>query len=143
MDASFTDVDIGFKYKHGSSPDAPENELDVICTKGSKSLFISCKMKTASLFDDDKNLLNYICYEIRLQAELFGVNAKPVIVAPSLPQFIKNGETWEISAEVKKASRRGVYLIGKECLTKDNLGLVLENIIFGKDDWCKFLKPSD
>ena len=68
--------------------------------------------------------MNYIIYEISLLAEHFGINAKPVIAIPHVHQFSKNELTneYEFSTEVKAAYRRGVYLLGMECFTKDNLG---------------------
>lgn len=141
MDASFTDVDIGFKYQHSTAENSPNNEIDVICTRGARSLFISCKHVSPSKLAD-KNLLNYFGYEIRLQAELFGVNAKPVLVVPSINQFSQTEANLELSKEVRNAMSRGVYLIGKECLVDNKLGKVLENIIADKEDWCDFLQAE-
>ena len=136
----FTDVDMGYEYLHTHEAGAAENELDVICTRGMSSLFISCKM---TIKKNDDKYLNYIGYEVALQADRFGINAKPVLAAPDYPQF-QTDEKGKIiySSEVRKCGKRGVYLLGDACFRNpDVLGKVLDNIMSGEPQWCDFLKP--
>ena len=133
LDGHFHDVEMGFKYQHSGEEDAAENELDVICTKGMSSLFISAKMANIA-----KNF-NYILYEILLQAQRFGIHGRAVLAAPFCSQF--DAKTGDYSAEVKRALSRKVYLLGGECFRRSgDLGRVLDNIMDGREDWCDFLK---
>lgn len=139
LDGHFTDVNVGWKFQHSTSKNLTENELDVVCTKGTSSLFISAKMSSATALKSN-NKLNYTLYEVSLLAEHFGINAKPVLAAPNLPQFTfdKCGNRI-LSNDVCNALNRGVYLLGKECFQDHVLGKVLDNIIDEKEDWCTFL----
>lgn len=139
LEADFDDVDMGFEFFHDHSIDAASNEIDVICTKGTTSLFISAKLRSPNFFTDN---LKYVLYEISLLTEKFGTTAaKAVLVAPSINQF-QEGIFGEVtySSFVSNALRRNVYLLGRECV-KDSITLkqVLANIMSGKDDWCDFL----
>ena len=139
LEADFDDVDMGFEFFHDRSIEAASNEIDVICTKGTTSLFISAKLRSPQFFTDN---LKYVLYEISLLAEKFGTTAtKAVLVAPSIDQF-QEGDFDEVkySSPVSNALRRNVYLLGRECV-KDSVTLrqVLTNIRAGKDDWCDFL----
>lgn len=138
LDAHFDDVEMGWHFQHTASKESADNELDIICTKGMSSLFISAKNVTKK----DAQYLKYVIYEISLLADRFGINAKPVLAMPAIEQFQQNPQTqeWEFSKEVKTAYKRGVYLLGKECFNKDVLGEVLDRISDGRDDWCDFLK---
>lgn len=123
-----------------ASKGAAENEIDVICTKGTSSLFISAKMVNAKQLTTS-NKLNYVLYKIVLLAERSGVNAKPVLAAPSLRQFTTDRQTGKrmYSPEVRLALSRGVYLLGRECFQDGALGKVLDNIMDGRENWCDFL----
>lgn len=139
LEADFDDVDMGFEFFHDRSIEAASNEIDIICTKGTISLFISAKLRSPQFFTDN---LKYVLYEISLLAEKFGTTAtKAVLVAPSIDQF-QEGDFGEVkySSPVSNALRRNVYLLGRECV-KDSFTLrqVLTNIRAGKDDWCDFL----
>lgn len=139
LEADFDDVDMGFEFFHDRSIEAASNEIDIICTKGTTSLFISAKLRSPQFFRDN---LKYVLYEISLLTEKFGTTAtKAVLVAPSIDQF-QEGDFGEVkySSPVSNALRRNVYLLGRECV-KDSvtLGQVFANIIAGKDDWCDFL----
>ena len=136
----FTDVDMGFTFLHSDEAGSAMNELDVLCTKGFSSLFISAKLRGQKFFEEN---LNYVVYEISLLAEKFGINPKTVLAAPALDQF-RMTSTGEVlySVPVENALRRGVYLLGREAFTDSQiLGKVLSNIMDGKADWCGFLKP--
>jgi hypothetical protein len=140
LDAHFTDVDMGYKFQHSADKDAAENEIDIVCTKGTASLFISAKMVSARQLALN-NKLNYVLYEIALLADRFGINAKPVLAAPFLDQFETDPRTGRrtYSAAVRQALGRGVYLLGRECFRDGVMGRVLDNIMEGKEDWCEFL----
>ncbi len=140
LEGHFTDVSMGWKFLHSSAENSAENELDVICTRGTSSLFISAKMVSASVLKTN-NKLNYIFYEVSLLADRFGVNAKPVLAAPQLPQFAEDEQgNRTFSSDVLNALKRGVYLLGTECFRDEAaLGRVLDNIMDGREDWCDFL----
>ena len=142
LDAHFDDVEMGWHFQHSAAEDSADNELDIICTKGISSLFISAKNVTAKKVSDDASYLKYVIYEISLLADRFGINAKPALAMPEINQFQFNDKTqeWEFSKEVKSAYSRGVYLLGKECFKGDVLGEVLDRIADGRVDWCDFLK---
>lgn len=136
-DAHFNDVDMGFEFIHSTTENAAENEIDVICTKGSSSLFISAKLRGK---DELEEIFNYVLYEISLLAKQFGVNAKPILAAPALDQFqIDQNGNRRYSSKVTHALKRGVYLLGRECFTSGALGRVLDNIMDNKENWCDFL----
>ncbi len=142
LDGGFDDVEMGWKFAHGASADSAENEIDCICTKGSVSLFISAKMQSAKRLSESATL-NPILYEIAYLAQRFGgTNAKAVLVAPSLHQFEVDPQTQkkQRSNAFKLALRRGVYLLGGECLQGDNLGHILTRIAEGCADWCDGLE---
>ena len=139
LDGHFDDVDMGYKFQHSTHADSAENEIDVICTKGTESLFVSAKMgQQKALLSNNK--LNYVLYEIALLSRQFGLNAKPVLVAPALPMFSFNPISGkkEFSNEYLKARSRGVYLLGKESVERDKVGEMLDGIIDGRADWYTF-----
>lgn len=144
LDAHFDDVEMGWHFQHTVSEDSADNELDIICTRGISSLFISAKNGSQKKILNDSNNLKYVIYEISLLADRFGINARPVLAMPEVNQFQINASTQvkEFSKEVKAAYTRGVYLLGKECFENDVLGRVLDRIADGRDDWCDFLKSS-
>ncbi len=138
IDCAFTDVDMGFEFYHYNSNRAPVNELDIVCTKGLSSMFISCKARSMQFFEEN---LNYVIYEVSLLAEKFGINPKICIAAPALKQFERDYTGKRVySTPVYKCLSRGVYLLGNECL-KDSatLSQVLTNIMDGKENWCDFI----
>lgn len=141
LDSNFTDVDMGYEFAHSSAIDSAQNEIDIICTKGNSSLFISAKMVTQKKLKDK---FNYVLYEIILLADRFGLNAKPVLAAPVYDQFDfdKKTNSYVLSSKVQSALQRGVYLLGEECFTSGHLGEILDNIAEGKDDWCGCAKPK-
>lgn len=133
----FDDADMSWLFFHNSDEESAKNELDVICTKGTTSLFISAKDVSLNTIDS-KNFLNYVCYEVSLLADRFGINARTVLAAPKVPQF----DGREPSRLVKKAWKRGVYLLGDACFADGNLGKVLDNIARGEENWYGFLLPQ-
>lgn len=140
FNAHFDDVAMGWSFMHSPETDSADNEIDVICTKGMTSLFISAKMRSESVLTGG-NSLNYILYEISLLAKQFGINAKPVLATPFLPQFQNNTDgSVSFSKEVKQALKRGVYLLGDICFQSGMLGQVLDNIADGVEDWCPIIK---
>ena len=142
LDAHFDDVEMGWHFMHNSGEDAPDNELDIICTRGLSSLFISAKSGHKAELKNNPDFLKYVIYEIALLADRFGINAKAVLAIPEADQFSLNSETNEVeySKDVKNAYRRGVYLLGDMCFEDNVLGEVLDRIAAGRDDWCDFLK---
>ena len=102
-------------------------EIDVLCTSADRSLFISVKARNEGAFaDPDLNYLNMVAYEIRYEAEHFGLNSKAVLAAPALPMFTlaANG-TYVLSNYAMKCRSRGVYLCGRECFQSGMLGRTL------------------
>lgn len=144
LDAHFDDVEMGWHFLHKTTEDSAENELDIICTKGISSLFISAKNGYKKELKTVPNYLNYVIYEISLLSDRFGINAKAALAIPEVNQFCPNEITHELefSPEVRAAYRRGVYLLGKECFEDNVLGEVLDRIVDGRDDWCDFLKKN-
>lgn len=134
---TFTDVSMSYQFKHTAAKNSVENELDVICSKDVRTLFISAKNVSA---DKSKSatFLKHVCYEVDVLASRFGVNPKRVLAAPNAKQF----ENGELSEAVDYCMQRGVYLLGDECCQPDAIGTVLENIMAGERDWCGFLKPQ-
>lgn len=136
-------VSMSWMFSHDAEDtDSAQNELDVICTTDTGSLFISAKnvsLKTVK----NGNFLNYVCYEVSELAEHFGINAKKVLAAPNVPQFSEDGKLSEL---VQHAMKRGVYLLGDACFAcekekfnSDKLRRVLENIARGEEKWYKCL----
>lgn len=118
---------MGWQFNHSNQDDTANNELDVVCTQGAASLFISAKHRSLSHFDNS-DFLNQICYEVSLlAADRFGVNAIPVLAAPLVPMF--EGDTGIPSKYMKQAVRRGVCLLGRECFETDRVAQCLSNII--------------
>lgn len=138
QECQFEDVDMSWKFYHSEDANSAHNEVDVICTRGTTSLFISAKNVKLDTFKRTSNYLNYVCYEVSILASRFGINAKTVLAAPNVPQF-ENGKR---SQRVKHAMSRGVYLLGDECLRSGHLGEVLDNIARGEENWCEFLLPA-
>lgn len=131
LDGEFSDIVTGWKYFHSASENAADNELDVVCTKGSTSIFISAKFVNSM----DSKKLNPIIYEIKNQAEMFGMDAKSVIAMPCVRMF----DDKEIGNLVKHSYARGVYLLGDKCFEGDNLIKVLNKIADGDDEWYQFM----
>jgi hypothetical protein len=135
----FSDVAMSWMFRHSDAKDSAKNELDVVCTTGTTSLFISAKHVKAESFGK-KNFLNYVCYEVGWLADRFGgINPRMVLAAPNLPQF---NEKNALSDPVKQALSRGVYLLGKECFRGNHLPEVLHNIAEGNPHWCDFLAKA-
>lgn len=136
FDGHFDDVELGWKFMHSMNSDSAENEVDLICTKGLRSLFVSAKMVSAQQLTFGNNL-NYILYEISLIAQRFGINATPVLVAPALKQLNDSRQDGqqELSNVAKLALKRGVYLLGEECIQRNLIGQTLDRIISGDKDW--------
>lgn len=109
-----------------------QNEVDVICTRDTGSLFISAKFVSMDTINSN-GFVNHVCYEVCQIADHFGLNAKKILAAPNVPQFgEKDGALHE---KVRHAMSRGVYLLGDACFQGDRLGQVLENIALGKEKW--------
>lgn len=132
LECSFDDVQMGWKFNHSNQDDSANNELDVVCTRGVASLFISAKHRSLSHFDNS-GYLNQVCYEVSLLANRFGVNAIPVLAAPLVPMF--DGDTGLQSKYMKQAVRRGVCLLGRECFETDRVAQCLSNIMERKKNW--------
>lgn len=130
----FHDVVMSYQFKHSDADDAVENELDVICTKDIRTLFISAKNVSAEK-SESTAFLKHVCYEVDALASRFGINPKRALAAPNARQFV-NGK---LSKAAKYCMERGVYLLGAECCDSSVLGTVLDNIMAEKEDWCGFL----
>lgn len=131
---AFRDVAMSWMFAHSDKANAAKNELDVICTAENTSLFISAKNVTLKTIKTG-NFLNYVCYEVSVLANRFGINAKTVLAAPNVPQF----EGRKRSDKVQHAMSRGVYLLGDKCFEPGCLGKVLDNIARGEENWCECL----
>lgn len=126
-------VAMSWQFAHSWEDNASaQNEVDVICTRDTGSLFISAKFVSEDTINTN-GFVNHVCYEVCEVADHFGLNAKKLLAAPNVPQYDK--KTGELSRYVKHAMSRGVYLLGDVCFEKDRLGQVLENIAAGKQNW--------
>ncbi len=143
LDAGFEDVENSFSFQHAVDSKAC-NEIDVICTNDNRSLFISVKDIGLKKFAKEQDYLNMVAYEIRYEAEHFGVNSKAALVAPALPMFEWNGVSgkYELSKYMKKCSSRGVYLCGRECFESEMLGRALAGIMHDDENWYEILVPK-
>ena len=103
--------------------DGLENELDVIITKGLKSLIISAK--TAKF---NKSHL----YEIRSLTDMFSLNSKAVIVYSSKEAIEEGCRTTDLQPVKNRAKAMGVYLIDLNEL-ECPLGDKLVRIVMGQD----------
>ena len=134
QECQFDDAEVSWSFFHSNGEDAAENELDVICTKGTSSLFISAKYVNIETFKDS-SFLNHVCYEVSGLADTFGIRATRVLAAPRVPQF----ENGKLGHYVQRALSRGVYLLGDVCFEGKNLSRVLDRIARGDENWCQFL----
>lgn len=134
---SFTDVQMSYQFKHSAAKNAVENELDVICTKDVRTLFISAKNVKAES-SNSPTYLKQVCYEVDVLASRFGINPKRILAAPNANQF----ENGKLSVAADYCMQRGVYLLGKECCQPDTIVNVLEKIMAGDADWCEHLLPQ-
>ena len=126
-------VAMSWQFWHDwEDEDSAQNEVDVICTRDTGSLFISAKFVSMDTIKSN-GFINHVCYEVCEVADHFGLNAKKLLAAPNVPQYDK--KTGELSRYVKHAMSRGVYLLGDVCFEKDRLGQVLENIAAGRQNW--------
>lgn len=130
LEGGFDDVDMSWLFYHSEDDDAASNEVDVICTRGTMSLFISAKNVKQDSFKKN-NFLNYVCYEVSLLADRFGINAKRVLAAPAVQYADPKGREC-----VELAQSRGVYLLYDACfVSSQRLGQTLRNIADGREDW--------
>lgn len=137
LKCSFKDVAMSYQYKHSSEKHAVENELDVICTKDIRTLFISAKNVSAEK-SRSADFLKNVCYELDALARRIDIKSKRVLAVPNAKQF----ENGELSKSVIYCMQRGVYLLGEECCQPESIITVLKNIMDGKRDWCGFLNPQ-
>lgn len=135
----FKSVAMSWFFRHSGEKDAAANELDVVCTLDTASLFISAKHVSLNTIKNN-NFLNYVCYEVGWLADRFGgLNPRTVLAAPRVPQFEKDGS---VSKLVVRAMERGVYLLGDACFREGCLAPVLEAIAAETPDpqnklrWC-------
>lgn len=135
QECQFDDAEVSWSFFHSAGENAAENELDIICTKGTSSLFISAKNVNKGTFKDP-SFLNNVCYEVSGLADTFGIHATRVLAAPIVPQFENDGK---LGHYVQRALSRGVYLLGDKCFEDGNLSRVLDRIARGDKDWCQFL----
>lgn len=134
QECQFDDAEVSWSFFHSAGENAAKNELDIICTKGTSSLFISAKYVNTETFEDS-SFLNNVCYEVSVLADNFGIHATRVLAAPRVKQF----ENGKLGHYVKRAESRGVYLLGDICFKGKNLSRVLDRIARGDENWCQFL----
>ena len=89
----FDDVKLSVKIrwdKDVHQETETENEIDLICTKGTKSYFISCKKK---------NSVDMSCLtEIRYESDRFGVDGTPILLTTAKRD--KNLSTYNRAAQM-------------------------------------------
>lgn len=134
QECQFDDAEVSWSFFHSARENAAENELDIICTRGTTSLFISAKNVNEETFKDS-SFLNYVCYEVSELANAFGIHATRILAAPRLRQF----ENGKLGHYVQRARSRDVYLLGDKCFEDGNLSRVLDRIAQGDENWCQFL----
>ncbi len=129
QDGDFDDVETGYSFFHGEENNSPKNEIDIICTKGYSSVFVSAKM--------GGKLDNSFLYEVSYLANRFGLNARAVLAAPRIAMFSTDPMSGNpvLSPAASHARQRNVYLLGTECFESGKIGAVLSNIVAGKSDW--------
>lgn len=94
----FDDVKLGVSilWKEDIAPGTPtQNEIDLVCTKGTKSFFISCKKRP--------ELQTGQITEIRYETDRFGVNGTPILLTVAPEQGNKTAYV--------RAMRMGVEII--------------------------------
>ena len=106
----FDDVKLGVSFQwenQNVTGKDTTNEIDVICTKGMKSFFISCK-QTYKLTND------YLT-EIRYETDRFGLEGVPILVTTAQEQ--------DNPYQYVRAKRMGIHIITltKECYHSTNL----------------------
>lgn len=135
----FDDVKANVQFCWDSSEEddykkmgAITNEIDLVCTKGVQTYFISCKQS---------ELKKEFLTEIKYYADYFGIDAKPIILC-SHWKMDKNSGAYEKTYLTNRSKSMGVYVVNRECIGKNeemirkgNLAKVLKNIAEGKKDW--------
>ncbi len=108
---------FSFRWKEGV-----ENEVDVVLTKGLKSLIISCK--TAKFKKEH-------LYEIKYLTDRFSVNSKPVIIYSS-DRAVEDGHlSYNLLPVKNRAKAMGIYLIDLNEIEEGSLGEILIHILNG------------
>lgn len=114
---NFDDCAANFSFRWKENV---KNEVDVVLTKGLKSLIISCK--TAKY---NKAHL----YEIKYLTDRFSVNSKPVIIYSS-EKAVENGHlSPDLNPVKNRAKAMGVYLIDLNEIEEGTLGEKLIQIM--------------
>lgn len=134
----FTDVVMSYQFKHSEADTAVQNELDVICSKDIRTLFISAKNVSPEK-SESTTFLKHVCYEVEVLAKRFGINPKQLLAVPNARQFVDG----ELSKAAEYCMKRGVYMLGKECCKPGILEQVLVRIMNDDQNWCKFLLSDD
>lgn len=105
------------------------NEIDLVCCKGLKTYFISCKQSRPA-----KEFLN----EIKYYADYFGIDAKAIIICSNMDRSYVR----QMEHIIKRSDQMGVYfidrsLIGstKQEVSAGKLAKVIQNIVDGKEHW--------
>lgn len=91
--------------KQGVEASDTSNEIDIICTKGTKSYFISCKKRTAI---GQEHLT-----EIRYEADRFGVDSIPILLATA------REDKKNIQIQHNRAKRMGIEIITLQDFTPE------------------------
>lgn len=112
----FDDVKLGVSilWREDIAPGTPtQNEIDLVCTKGTRSFFISCKKRP--------DLKTEQITEIRYETDRFGVNGTPILLTTAPEQSNK--------AAYVRAMRMGVEVITLKDKEKQNSAQIIKDRI--------------
>lgn len=107
------------------------NEVDLVCTKGLRTYFISCKQCAP-----EKEFLT----EVKYYADYFGVDATAIVLCSHTTT--RDTSSYLPQSFLNRAKQMGVYFVGRslvgdvpEDVTGGKLARVIQNIMDGKEDW--------
>ncbi len=107
------------------------NEVDMVCTKGLKTYFISCKQS-----DVRKEFLT----EVKYYADYFGVDATAIILCSHYTT--REDSAYLPQSFINRSKSMGVYFLGRslvgdtpEDINSGKLAKVIQNIVDEKPDW--------
>ncbi len=107
------------------------NEVDMVCTKGLKTYFISCKQS-----DVRKEFLT----EVKYYADYFGVDATAIILCSHYTT--REDSAYLPQSFINRSKSMGVYFVGRslvgdtpEDINSGKLAKVIQNIVDEKPDW--------
>lgn len=107
------------------------NEVDMVCTKGLKTFFISCKQS-----DVRKEFLT----EVKYYADYFGVDATAIILCSHYTT--REDSAYLPQSFINRSKSMGVYFVGRslvgdtpEDINSGKLARIIQNIVDEKPDW--------